>query len=140
MTQDDIVLVQQSWRKALGSKDSVADAFYLKLFELDPALQALFENDMRDHGRKLVHLITAVVRGLDRVEFLLPAVREFGRRQASLGMKDEHYGTVATALLWSLEQALGEEFTPQVKSAWIVTYGVLSQTMREVDARALRRQ
>lgn len=131
MTQDDIVLVQQSWRKALESKDAVAQAFYLKLFELDPALQLLFENDMRDQGRKLVHLITAVVRGLDRVEFLLPAVREFGRRQASLGMNDEHYGHIATALLHSLEQQLGGEFTAPVRSAWIVTYGVLSQTMRE---------
>jgi hemoglobin-like flavoprotein len=129
MTQDDIVLVQQSWRKALGRKDSVANAFYPKLFELDPALQPLFEADMRDQGRKLVHLITAVVRGLDRVEFLLTAVREFGRRQSSLGIRDEHYGTVATALLWSLEQALEEEFTLQVKAAWVVTYGVLSQTM-----------
>lgn len=131
MTQDDIVLVQQSWRKALDARDSVAETFYLKLFELDPTLKELFESDSHDHGRKLVHLITAVVRGLDRVEFLLPAVREFGRRQSALGMKDEHYGAVATALLWSLELALREEFTPQVKSAWIVTYGVLSQTMRE---------
>ena len=131
MTQDDIVLVQQSWRKALGQKDSVADAFYLKLFELEPTLEAQFEKDMRGHGPKLVHLISAVVRGLDRVEFLLPAVRDFGRRQAAVGLRDEHYGAVANALLWSLEHALAAEFTAEVKSAWIVTYGVLSQTMRE---------
>jgi len=136
MTQDDIVLVQQSWRKALGRKDSVADAFYLKLTELDPAMLAPFERDMRARGPKLVHLITAVVRGLDRVEFLLPAVRDFGRRQAAVGMKDEHYGAVATALLWSLEQALESDFTAEVKSAWIVTYGVLSQTMRESSPQA----
>jgi nitric oxide dioxygenase len=130
MTQDDIVLVQQSWRKALGNKDSVAAAFYPKLFELDATLEPLFAADMRDNGRKLLHLITTVVRGLDRVEFLLPAVREFGRRQSKIGMKDEHYGAVATALLWSLERTLNGEFTPQVKSAWIVTYGVLAQTIR----------
>ena len=130
MTQDDIVLVQQSWRKALGNRDSVAATFYPKLFELDATLQPLFEADMRDNGRKLVHLITTVVRGLDRVEFLLPAVRDYGRRQSKSGIRDEHHGAVATALLWSLERTLDGEFTPQVKSAWIVTYGLLSQTMR----------
>jgi hemoglobin-like flavoprotein len=130
MTQDDIVLVQQSWRKALVRKDSVANAFYLKLFEFDPAMEVIFEKDMRDSGRKLVHLISAVVRGLDRIEFLLPAVRDFGRRQAAVGIREEHYGAVATALLWSLEQTLEEDFTADVKAAWIVTYGVLSQTMR----------
>jgi nitric oxide dioxygenase len=130
MTQDDIVLVQESWRKALGNKDSVAATFYPKLFELDATLQPLFEADARENGRKLVHLITTVVRGLDKVEFLLPAVREFGRRQSKIGIREDHHGAVATALLWSLEQTLNGEFTPQVKTAWIVTYGVLSQTMR----------
>jgi hemoglobin-like flavoprotein len=136
MTQDDIVLVQQSWRKALIRKDSVANAFYLKLFEFDPAMEMLFEKDRRDNGRKLLHLITAVVRGLDRIEFLLPAVRDFGRRQAAVGIREEHYGAVATSLLWSLEHALESEFTVEIKSAWIVTYGVLSQTMRESSPRA----
>jgi nitric oxide dioxygenase len=130
MTQDDIVLVQQSWRKALENKDSVAAAFYPKLFELDATLQPLLESDMRDSGRKLLHLITTVVRGLDRVEFLLPAVRDFGRRQSKYNITEGHHSAVANALLWSLEHTLYGEFTPQVKSAWIVTYGVLSQTMR----------
>ena len=49
----------------------------------------------------------------------------------SLFFRDEHYGTAGTALIWTLERILREDFTPEVKSAWIKTYGVLSQTMRE---------
>jgi hemoglobin-like flavoprotein len=131
MTNEDILLVQLSWRKVLPIKDDVAELFYLKLFELDPALRALFSGDMEQQGAKLVQMITAAVRGLDRMDALLPVVRELGMRHAAYGVRDEHFGTVGTALLWTLEQTLRADFTPEVKSAWIKTYGVLSQPMRE---------
>ena len=131
MTNEDILLVQLSWRKVLPIKEDVAELFYLKLFELDPALRALFGGDMEQQGTKFVQMITAAVRGLDRMDALLPAVRELGMRHAAYGVRDEHFGTVGTALLWTLEQTLRADFTPDVKSAWIKTYGVLSQYMRE---------
>ena len=131
MTHQDILLVQLSWRKVLPNKDAAADLFYLKLFGLDPELRSLFTGDMEQQGAKLMQMITAAVRGLDRLDALLPVVRELGTRHVAYGVRDEHYGTVGLALLWTLEQALRADFTPEVKSAWIKTYGVLSQTMRE---------
>ena len=130
MTHDDIHYVQHSWRKVLPMKETAAALFYRKLFQLDPPLRALFSHDMDQQGAKLMQMITATVRGLDRLDILLPVVRELGTRHLSYGVREEHYGPVGTALLWTLEQALREQFTPEVKSAWIKTYGVLSQTMR----------
>ena len=131
MTHQDILLVQLSWQKVLPNKDAAADLFYLKLFDLDPELRSLFTGDMDQQGAKLMQMITAAVRGLDRLDALLPVVRELGTRHVAYGVRDDHYGTVGMALLWTLEQALRADFTPEVKSAWIKTYGVLSQTMRE---------
>jgi hemoglobin-like flavoprotein len=133
MTKEDILLVQQSWTKVLPLNETAAALFYRKLFALDPGLRPLFIGDMRQQGTKLLKMITAAVRGLGRLDALLPVVRDLGMRHGAYGVRDEHYGTVATALLWTLEQALREEFTPEVKSAWIKTYGVLSQTMREAQ-------
>ena len=131
MTSEDILLVQLSWRRVLSVKEEAAELFYLKLFEIDPALRSLFGEDMEQQGTKLIQMITAAVRGLDRMDALLPVVRELGMRHVAYGVRDDHYGTVGTALLWTLEQALRADFTPEVKSAWIKTYGVLSQSMRE---------
>ena len=131
MTSADILLVQLSWRKVLPMKATFAELFYLKLFELDPALRPLFTGDLEQQGALLVQMITASVRALDRLDALLPVVRELGARHAARGVQDPHYATVATALLWTLERLSSSDFTPEVKSAWIKTYGVLSQTMRE---------
>jgi hemoglobin-like flavoprotein len=131
MTSQDILLVQLSWRKVLPMKATFAELFYLKLFELDPALRPLFTGDLEQQGTLLVQMINASVRALDRLDALLPVIRELGARHAVRGVQDPHYGTVASALLWTLERLLRADFTPEVKSAWIKTYGVLSQTMRE---------
>jgi hemoglobin-like flavoprotein len=131
MTSEDILLVQLSWRKILPIKDDVAELFYLKLFGIDPSLRGLFGDDMEQQGAKLMQMITAAVRGLDRMDALLPVIRELGMRHVAYGVRDAHYAAVGTALLWTLEQTLRGDFTPEVKSAWIKTYGVLSQSMRE---------
>jgi hemoglobin-like flavoprotein len=131
MTNEEILLVQTSWRRVLPIKDAAAELFYHRLFGMDPTLRELFNGDMDDQGTRLMQMVTAAVRGLDRMDALLPVVRDLGMRHLSYGVRDEHYGTVGSALLWTLEQALQDDFTPEVKSAWIKVYGVLSQTMRE---------
>lgn len=130
MTKDDITLVQESWRTIEPVKYIAAELFYVKLFEIDPKLQLMYGDDLRRCTRKFTELMDATVRGLDRADMLMPAIRELGIRHPTFGESDAHHGTVATALLWALEKGLRKEFTPQIKSAWIKTYGVLSQTIR----------
>jgi nitric oxide dioxygenase len=57
-------------------------------------------------------------------------VEALGNRHAGYGVTDAHYDTVATALLWTLEQGLGEGFTPDVREAWIETYAILANVMQ----------
>ena len=96
-----------------------------------PPLRPLFKGDTREQGRKLKTMITLAVKGLDDLPALVPAVKDLGRRHAGYGVTAAHYGTVATALLWTLEKGLGDAFTPPVKAAWTQTYTVLATTMQQ---------
>ncbi len=130
MTNDDILLVQRSWNQVLPIQEKAAELFYRRLFELDPGLRRLFTGNLEQQGAKLMQMINAAVGSLDRLDALLPVVRQLGERHGTYGVRDEHYDTVATALLWTLERGLGDGFTPAVKAAWIKVYGVLAQVMR----------
>jgi hemoglobin-like flavoprotein len=81
-----------------------------------------------------MQMIAIAVNGLDRLDELVPAVRQLGVRHARYGVKDQHYDTVAEALLWTLERGLGPDFTPAAKEAWTAVYGVLAATMKEAAA------
>jgi len=134
MTPERIRTVQSTWVKLLPIKASAAQLFYEKLFETDPSLRALFKGDMRQQGEKLMEVIDAAVNGLSRLEHITAAIQELGRRHAAYGVKDHHYDTVGVALLWTLSESLGAEFTPEAKDAWVTVYDVLATTMREAAA------
>jgi hemoglobin-like flavoprotein len=74
-------------------------------------------------------MLGLMVYGLPRVDTILPVVQALGRRHVSYGVRPEHYQTVGTALLWTLEQALGAAWTPEVREAWATAYTVLAELM-----------
>lgn len=137
MTPHQKQLVQTTFAKVAPIADEAAALFYGRLFELDPSLRPLFKTDLKEQGRKLMRMIGMAVNGLDRLDELVPAVRQLGTRHVGYGVRDEHYDTVAAALVWTLEQGLGSDFTPEVKDAWVVVYGVLASTMKEAAATAV---
>jgi hemoglobin-like flavoprotein len=124
-------LVQASFAKVAPIAEQAADLFYSRLFELDPSLRSLFKPDMKEQKKKLMMMLAAAVRGLDDLNSLGPVVRGLGARHGGYGVKDEHYATVASALLWTLEKGLGPAFTPETREAWTVVYGILASTMQD---------
>ena len=131
MTPKQIELVQSSWQLVVPVAEDAAQLFYVRLFALDPSLRDLFRGDVREQGRKLMAMIDFAVKALTRLDSLLPGLRMLGERHGRYGVRDEHYDTVAEALIWTLQKGLGEAFTPEVKQAWVAAYGVLSGTMKE---------
>lgn len=130
-------LVQNSFASIATIADDAAVLFYGRLFELDPSLRQMFRSDMAEQRRKLMQMLTAAVKGLDRLEQLVPVVKDLGRRHAAYGVADAHYETVGAALLWTLEVGLGRAFTAEVRDAWAAVYGLLATTMKDAAREAL---
>ncbi len=131
MTPEQKELVQNSFTKVEPIAEAAAEIFYARLFELDPNLKPLFSGDMKEQGKKLMTMLGTAVRALDKLDTLVPVVQRLGERHVSYGVETAHYDTVAAALLYTLEKGLGDDFTPDVKEAWTVVYGILSSTMIE---------
>lgn len=130
ITPEQKVLVQSTWAMVLPIADTAAGLFYNRLFEIDPTLRPMFKSDLKEQGKKLMLMIGTAVGGLDRLDQIVPAVQALGKRHAGYGVKDEHYATVAGALLWTLEKGLGDAYTPAVAEAWTVTYTLLADVMK----------
>lgn len=130
MTPQQVTLVKLSWQQVAPIKETAAELFYGRLFDLDPELKPLFKGDMTEQGRKLMAMINTAVNALDRLDEIVPAVQDLGRRHVGYGVKDKDYDTVGAALLWTLEKGLGPSFTPEVKDAWIEVYGILAGAMK----------
>ena len=131
MTPEKIALVRSSWQQVLPIKDTAAQLFYGQLFELDPSLRSLFKGDMVEQGRKLMTMINMVVISLDKLGPILETIEDMGRRHVAYGVTEAHYDTVGSALIWTLGQGLGEQFTPAVEDAWADAYNTLASAMKQ---------
>lgn len=134
MTPEQVNLVKTSWAKVVPIAPRAAELFYGRLFELDPSVKPLFKNNMQEQGKKLMATISAVVHSLDNLAPMLPEVQNLGRRHVAYGVEEVHYETVGSALLWTLEQGLGAEFTPPVKQSWLDAYTALAEVMKAAVA------
>ncbi|MGI9477939.1 MAG: globin family protein [Hyphomicrobiaceae bacterium] len=130
MTPEDKAIVQHTWAMVVPIADTAANLFYDKLFELDPALEALFaEVDLAAQKKKPQALATTVA-SLDALDALVPQLADLGRRHASYGVVDAHYDTVGRALLWTLQTGLGDAWTPATEKAWTAAYTTVAETMK----------
>ena len=129
MNSTQIKLVQESFAKVVPISEQAAVLFYDRLFEIAPAVKAMFPLDMTEQRKKLMMMLAAVVNGLGNLESILPAASALAKRHVGYGAKAEHYPVVGAALLWTLEKGLGAAWTPAVADAWTAAYGTLSGYM-----------
>ncbi len=135
MTSEQKSLVQSTFNEVLPIADKAAAMFYARLFEIDPSLKPLFKTDLKEQGEKLMQTLHVAVKGLDKLDELIPALEALGKRHKTYGVKNEHYATVAQALLWTLEKGLGEKYTKDVAAAWTSVYTIVADVMTKAASK-----
>ena len=123
-------LVRTTFARLAVMPEVAGALFYERLFAANPSCRSLFKNDMRIQGVKLMTMLAMVVYNLPEPGQVLPAIRDLAVRHVEYGVKLADYGALGEALLWTLEQVLGKDFTPAVRKAWTVCYDELAGEMK----------
>lgn len=130
MTEQQVQAVKTSWRLFQDINPVlVGEVFYGKLFMSNPRLRHLFTHSIEEQSEKLMHMLSMIVARLDRPKDFENEVKQLAIRHVNYGVKPEHYKLVGDALLWTLQQGLGKDWTPVVKEAWVACYKQLSEMM-----------
>ena len=130
MTERQISLVQKTWglfRKM--DPDIIGDVFYSRLFLEMPAVRRLFKTPRHEQNKRLIEMLTVIVGRLNRLHELTTDIQQLALRHVGYGVKRMHYEVVGSALLWTIEQGLGNDWTPEVREAWTKCYATVADTM-----------
>jgi nitric oxide dioxygenase len=130
MSPETAELVKRSWSAILPRRKEVCGTFYRRLFEVYPEVQPLFKGDMARQTNLFVTMINTVISALDNPRPVRPLLQTLGARHADYGVSAEDYQKFEAVLLDTLEQALGDEFTADTRTAWRSVYEKLAGTMR----------
>src|SRR5574338_1474721 len=131
MNADRKRLVQQSWESISREHDRVVEAFYDRLFEIDPVARSLFaRTNMVSQRAKFIEMLGEIVRNLDLPGDFIPAISALGRRHVDYGVREIDYDRVREALFAALEATLGATFTDEVRDAWEEAYALTAGVMK----------
>jgi len=135
MEQRHSALIRESW-KVVGPRGAgLADAFYQRLFELDPRLRDLFAaTEMESQSDKFMTMLSEVVRIMEDPEKFEGVLEASGRRHAGYGVVARHYRTVGEALLWALDEALPGGMDAETREAWSEAYTRMAFIMQRAAA------
>jgi len=132
MNDRQIEMVRKTWM-ILQKIDPmlVGEVFYDKLFSDNPSFRIMFKDSKQTQAKKIIAMLDMIVSRIDDIQNISGQLKNLATRHSSYGIKSEHYRPVGIALLWMLEQALGNDWNEEVRAAWNACYRTISEIMIE---------
>lgn len=122
--------VQATLDVLLQNEEQFAATFYHKVFTAAPQVRSLFKSSMLEQGRMLTHMLGGIVYSLSRPEHLVLGLRKLGKQHEKYGVLHAHYPVVREALLDTIEEELGDAYTPATRTAWEKAIDTVIEIMR----------
>lgn len=114
----------------------ITTRFYELMFRNHPELLNIFNHANQKQGRQqtaLANAVYAAAAHIDRLEEILPVVRQIGHKHRSIGILPEQYPIVGKHLLLAIKDVLGDAATEEVLAAWEKAYQVIADAFIGVE-------
>lgn len=114
----------------------ITTTFYKSLFDAHPELLHLFNHANQKQGKQQAALANAVYAAalhIDRLEAILPVVKQIAHKHRSLGVQPQHYPIVGQHLLGAIKTVLGDAATDEIIKAWSEAYGVIADAFIGIE-------
>jgi nitric oxide dioxygenase len=111
--------VAASFDRVAGQLDAITEGFYRRLFERQPQVRALFPSDMAKQREHLGASLAIIARNMIHVDILREPLMELGAQHVGFGARPEHYPIVRDAMLDAIGEAIGDQWTAQLRQDWL---------------------
>lgn len=126
----NVELLRNSFQLVVERNPDLTKRFYEILFERYPTLAPMFPVGRRGvQAQMLASALSAVMDHLDDASWLTAQLSALGTRHLDYGVTAEMYGWVGDALLTTLAEVAGPDWTPELKQAWTDAYGAIVSLM-----------
>ncbi|XP_059375326.1 neuroglobin [Carassius carassius] len=143
LSEKDKGLIRDSWESLGKNKVPHGIVMFTRLFELDPALLALFNYstncgvapeclsspEFLEHVTKVMLVIDAAVSHLDDLHSLEDFLLNLGKKHQTVGVKTQSFTLVGESLLYMLQSSLGPAYTTPLRQAWLNLYSIVVSAM-----------
>src|SRR5262249_15176377 len=119
-------LVRRTFTQLAVHEDEATALFNRRLVELNPALVFFVVDESGTQRHRPLEILARVIALIDKPA-ALSAQLKLLQTQQQRNVTQDHLPQVGEALLWVIENRLGEDFTPDIRAAWVHFYGFLGE-------------
>lgn len=128
----NVQLIDESFDKIRPNIEQFTASFYYNLFAIHPELKSLFvKTNIAEQSKMLMGALILAVKNINKPESIATALKNLGARHVKYGAISEYYPYFGEALLLTLQDYLGADWTPPVKQAWRDAYNSIVNLMLE---------
>ena len=114
----DVDLLRSSFEIVAERQPDLALEFYENLFSRHPDAESLFRRDRESQAKMLTEALVAVLDHLEDAPWLQSTLGQMGVDHLGYGVTEEMYGWVREAMLVTLEEIAGADWTSQLRDVW----------------------
>jgi hemoglobin-like flavoprotein len=128
----DTALLRDTLETALAADDTFPARFYERLFEAHPEVRPLFNRNSPGAQRKMfAQKLVALVDHLEDTTWIDRELAKLAVSHVRYGVTAEMYPWVGEALIATLREACGPEWSEQAEEAWVEAYDRLTRAVLE---------
>lgn len=116
--------------------ESITKHFYKLLLENNPELRNVFNQTNQRKGaqsKALANTVYAAASNIEKLEEILPHVKQIAHKHTSLNIKPEQYPIVGKYFLIAIKDVLGDAATEEIIEAWEKAYFVIADIFISVE-------
>lgn len=129
ITPEELQLVQQCLSGLREDFDTHSTYFYESLFRHAPHLRRMFRDDLTGQGMKFMTTLDVIVSKLDNEEEIADQYTGLGKLHASVGVHRADFTPMEEALIDTMRNAMGANFSSELEHAWRKAFTIVSTNM-----------
>ena len=131
LTDQEISQIRESMRWLKPEIERVAPKFYDDLFRRDPALRAMFRDNLDEQGMRFMTAVSVITDYLDDPIGLNAEVARLAEGHRAMQIRAKDYHSMEEALIDTFREALGARFSPDMQRAWRHAFRQIGEAMME---------
>lgn len=123
-------LLRSSFEKIIEREPLMTPRFYQHLFTKYPQVKPLFGGNAQQAQQEMLQsALVSVIENLENASWLTSNLKAMGVKHVDYGVTPEMFDWVGDALLTTLSEILGQDWTKDVQEAWVAAYGAIRDLM-----------
>lgn len=136
MNAEQLDHIRDNFRLLAPRGPELFERFVKRVRAASPALGKMFPDEPRDHAQPYLAPCGMVVKNMHRLNAIEYLLLETGARNQMQGMEPFHYGIMRDAMLETLREGMGGEWTRGLHDDWTDAIQIVTSLMIRGAGRA----